>query len=301
MECFRYPFRAMGSPCELRLYAQTRADADVAAAASRAEIERLEQKYSRYRDDSITSRINRSAGDAAGIDVDAETAGLLDYAAQAYTQSEGRFDITSGVLRQVWDFKAGQLPQQAQIDAVLPRIGWDKLHWQKPHLVLPLAGMELDFGGYVKEYTADAVVNVCRGVGIAHGLVELGGDITLIGPHPDGASWRVGVRDPRLPEQAVAMIELQGGAIASSGNYERYMDIGGVRYCHILDPRSGWPVQGMAAVSVIAPQCLVAGTASTIAMLMGDDTQAWLNELGLAYLCVDAEGGMSGTLKAQGR
>jgi thiamine biosynthesis lipoprotein len=296
MECHRYAFRAMGSPCELRLYAPTRARADAAAQAGRAEIERLEQKYSRYRDDSITSRINRSAGDAAGIEVDAETAGLLDYAAQAFTQSEGRFDITSGVLRQAWDFKAGKLPQQAQIDALLPRIGWAKLRWQNPYLVLPLAGMELDFGGYVKEYTADTVAQTCRTAGVAHGLVELGGDIAIIGPHPDGAPWRVGVRDPRLPEQAVAVIDLRAGAIASSGNYERYLDIDGVRYCHILDPRSGWPVQGMAAVSVIAPQCLVAGTASTIAMLMGDDAQNWLNALGLPYLCVDAEGAMNGRL-----
>lgn len=286
----------MGSPCEFHLYAQEVALAERAFAAARAEIERLEQKYSRYREDSIASRINRSAGDARGIEVDAETAALLDYAAQAYAQSDGLFDITSGVLRQVWDFKSGRLPSQEKIDAVLQRIGWSRVQWRAPRLVLPLTGMELDFGGYVKEYTADAAVQCLRAQGITQGLVELGGDIGVIGPHPDGSPWRVGVRHPQAPQQAMAAVDLRDGAIASSGDYERYMEVDGRRYCHILNPKTGWPVNGLAAVSVMAPQCLIAGTATTIAMLKGTDGPAWLQELGLPWFAVDQQGRPCGTL-----
>jgi thiamine biosynthesis lipoprotein len=294
MRLHHYPFKAMGSPCELQLYADSPAAAGAAAEQALAEVRRLEAQYSRYRDDSVTTRINRSAGDPRGVEVDAETAGLLDYAATAWEQSGGLFDLTTGVLRRAWDFKAKRVPTPEEIAEVLPLVGWDKLRWQRPILTVP-AGMELDFGGYVKEYAADSAARVCRAAGIRHGLVELGGDIALVGPHPDAAPWQVGVRNPRDPEAAVARIPLRQGAIASSGDYERYFEQGGRRYCHILNPKSGWPAQGLRSVSVIAAQCLVAGTASTVAMLMGpDEGPCWLDSLGLPYLCVD----QSGTLKS---
>jgi FAD:protein FMN transferase len=291
----RHPFKAMGGPCELQLYADSAATARAALAAAEAEVRRLETKYSRYRDDSVTSAINRAAGGAA-VDVDAETARLLDYAHTAWQQSGGVFDLSTGALRRAWDFKAKRVPSQAQVDEVLRHVGWDKLSWRAPALSLP-AGMELDFGGIVKEYAADCAARVLATAGIAHGFAELGGDIAIVGAHPDGAPWRVGVRDPRDPERAIATLELDGGAIASSGDYERFFESGGRRYCHILDPRSGWPAQGLASVSVVAPQCLVAGTTSTIAMLMGPtEGPRWLEQLGLPHLCIGADGAVHGTL-----
>ena len=116
-------FKAMGSPCELRVYGDR---ADLAADAARAEVLRLEAKYSRYREDSLASRINASAGDAAGVEVDEETARLLDYAATAWRESGGRFDITSGVLRRAWDFKSGRLPEQRALDAKRSS-GWNTI------------------------------------------------------------------------------------------------------------------------------------------------------------------------------
>lgn len=287
----------MGGVCEIRLYAPDARCAQAQADVAQAEVQRLEKIYSRYLDDSVTTRINRSAGHAQGVDVDEETAGLLDYAQAAWEQSEGLFDITSGVLRRVWDFKSGRIPTQAEIDNTLQLIGWDKLHWRRPHLVLPSAGMELDFGGYVKEYAADRAAQACRDAGARHGFVELGGDIALIGPHPDGAAWEVGVRNPRDPEVAIAQISLVSGGIASSGDYERFFERDGKRYCHILNPLTGWPVTGLAGVSVVAEQCLIAGTATTIAMLKGsDEGPEWLQELGLRHLYVDTRGRISGNL-----
>src|SRR5690606_26088574 len=106
--------------------------------------------------------------------------------------------------------------------------------------------------------------------GIRHGLVDLAGDIRVIGPHPDGAPWQIGVQHPRAAG-AIATVPLTHGAIASSGDYERGFERDGRRYSHILDPRSGWPVQGLVAVSVLAEQCLIAGTATTCALLLGAD------------------------------
>ncbi len=294
----RFRFRAMGSPCELRLYGPPGRVARAAESALR-EVRRLEAKYSRFRDDSLTAAIHASAGTGSGIEVDPETASLLDYAAAAWRESGGRFDITSGVLRRAWDWKSGRLPAAGQIAALLPLIGFDKLRWERPRLWLPRAGMELDFGGFVKEYAADRAAGCCREAGVARGLVDLGGDLAAIGPHPDGSAWRVGVRDPRRPERALAQVELRSGAIASSGDYERGMWVDGVRYSHILDPRTGWPARGPAAVSVVAPHCLVAGTATTVAMLHPPAAaRRFLRGLGLPHLCVLPDGSVTGSLSA---
>jgi len=249
----------MGSPCELRLYAESKTSADQVADDAIAEIQRLEKKYSRYREDSVTSEINRSAGNVDGLEVDTETALLLNYAQVGYEQSEGLFDITSGILRKAWDFRSNKLPSQEELDNLLPLIGWNKLTWNSPLLILPKQGMELDFGGYVK-------ANFCRNAGITGGLVNLGGDICIIGPHPDGSPWKVGVRHPRNPNIPMSFVLLSKGGLASSGDYERFMVVDGIRYAHILNPHTGWPVNSLASASVYAEQCVVAGTSSTIAM-----------------------------------
>lgn len=293
----RVAFKAMGCPCEIRIKATDENEAAAQIKIGRCEIERLETKYSRYRDDSVTTQINRSSGDARGLTVDDETAALLDYAAQAHTQSGGLFDITSGVLRRVWDFRGTRLPTAEAVNALLPLVGWGKLDWQRPRLRLP-ASMELDLGGLVKEYAADCAARLCREAGARHGLVDLGGDIALIGPHADGSAWRVGIRHPRTPEIAIADVELAAGAIASSGDYERFIEHDGRRYGHILDPRTGWPVEGLSSVSVLAEHCLIAGTASTIALLKGaDEGPHWLAELGLPHLFVTTDGSCGGSLR----
>ncbi len=291
--------RAMGSPCELRFYAEDARQAKVAVARVESLIAGLEARYSRYQPDSLTTRINAAAGSGEWITVDTETAGLLDYAATVWQQSEGLFDITSGILRRAWDFRSQRLPAQAEIAALLPLVGWQQVQWQCPRIRLPMPGMEIDFGGYVKEYAADAAAHALRDSGIAHGFIELGGDIAVIGPHPDGSPWRVGVRDPHQPDTALAMLELHSGALASSGDYERGMTVNGVRYGHILHPQTGWPVQGLRAVSVMAAQCLVAGTSTTVAMLKQQAAADWLEALGLPWLAVGSDGAISGTLAAQ--
>ncbi|HXZ85000.1 MAG TPA: FAD:protein FMN transferase, partial [Myxococcota bacterium] len=219
----RYTFRAMGSPCALLLYGGARAELDAVAARAQRLVLALERKYSRYREDSVLSALNRSAGDPAGVEVDEETANLLDYADTAFRHSGGLFDPTSGALRRVWNFRSGRLPSADEVRAVLACVGWQRVRWSRPRLVLPEPGTELDFGGFVKEYAVDRVTDLCRELGVRHGMVDLGGDLRALGPHPDGAPWRVGIRDPRAPERAIGTVPLADAALATSGDYERCM------------------------------------------------------------------------------
>lgn len=297
MKRYTYTFRALGGPCSLRLYAASDAAADTAADAARAEIVRIEHKYSRYRDQSVVGQLNRLAGSDVDMDVDDETAALLDYAATAYVISDGLFDITSGVLRRAWDFRSGRVPHASQVEALLPLVGWHQVRWENRRIGLPKAGMQLDFGGFGKEYAADRAGAVLRLHGIRHGLVDLAGDLVLLGPHPDGSPWRVGIRHPRRVDTAMAIIDVEVGAVASSGDYERYFEQGGKRYCHVLNPRTGWPVTGIASVSVLADQCVIAGIATTTAMLKEGAGAAWLSEFGLPWLAADRDGTISGSIQ----
>jgi thiamine biosynthesis lipoprotein len=246
----------MGSPCELHLYGRVARRIDPLR-RPRALVERPSALG--YGEDSVLSAINRSAGDPAGVEVDDETALLLDYAATAHRESGGLFDPTSGSLRRVWNLRSGRVPEQAEIEAHLERVGWARVRWEQPRFAMPVAGMELDFGGFVKEYAVDLVADLCRAHGVHNGMVDLGGDLHAIGPHPSGKPWITGIRDPEHPERAIASVGLMRAALATSGDYERCMVVDGVRYTHILDPRSGWPVAGgLRSASVIADRCLVA-------------------------------------------
>lgn len=286
----------MGSPCELQLFADDIARAQRAAEVAMADVARLEARYSRYRDDSLLAEINRVAARGGEIEVDAETASLLDYAATCHAQSDGLFDITSGVLRQAWRFAEGRLPDARELEALLSRIGWQRLEWRAPTLCFPAPGLELDFGGVVKEYAADRAATLCREAGIVGGVVNLGGDIRVIGPRADGSPWRIGIKHPRRADAMLDSLELSHGALATSGDYERCMVVAGQRYGHVLNPRSGWPVRHLASVSVVAEFCVVAGSASTIAMLKEEEGPAWLAALGLPHLWVDVHGKVGGTL-----
>jgi len=296
LQLFSFPFSAMASACTVHLYGEDPAEVEAIAGAAMNEVTRIERRYSRYRPDNVLAEINNVAQNAGNIEVDDETAKLLDYAFACYERSDGLFDITSGLLRRIWDFKSGRLPDRNAIDDLLPRIGLAKVGWQRPRLAFAVTGMELDFGGIGKEYAADQAAAVCVALGTRHGLVDLGGDIVVIGPHPNFAPWNVGIRHPRHAESSIVSVALDSGALASSGDYERYMIVDGQRYCHILNPLTGWPSQGLAAVSVMADRCLVAGTVSTIAMLKGRDGIPWLSGLGLKHLFVDESGVCGGTM-----
>ena len=288
-------FYAMGSDCAVHLCGETVQTAERFAAAAENEVRRIEARYSRYRGDSELARINAVAATGGSIEIDAEMFGLINYARACFAKSDGAFDITSGLLRTVWDFSASRLPDHESIEAVLPLIGLDKVTLSNGQLHFGHPGMEIDFGGLGKEYAADRAAEVCTGLGARHGFIDLGGDIRVIGSQPDGLPWRIGIRHPRAADKIAAEISLSNGALATSGDYERFIEVDGQRYCHILDPRTGWPSHGLSSVTVISDRCLVAGRLSTTAMLRGKEGAAWLQGLGVRHTVIDEMGGCSGS------
>lgn len=280
----------MGSPCALHIYCHDEQHFATVSALCEQRLEQLEAKYSRYRDSSLLSKINAASGTEKVFRLDDESWLLMQYANTAYQISDGMFDITSGVLRKAWNFNSVKLPEQSQIDKALKLVGWENIQLDIAHFRLPLPGMEIDFGGIVKEYAADALAGLLNQQGVNHGLVDLAGDIAIVGPHPNNQPWQVSIKNPVNPSQAIANIPLSSGGLASSGDYERCIELSGKKYSHILNPNTGWPIHGYAAISVWAPQCVVAGTLATIAMLKENEGKAFLQNAGARFVCVDQSG-----------
>jgi thiamine biosynthesis lipoprotein len=157
--------------------------------------------------------------------------------------------------------------------------------------------MELDFGGLAKEYAADRAAAALCGMAARHGLVDLGGDIAIVGPHPSGSPWRIGVTSFSNPQEAIATLLIRDGAVATSGDYERFIEIDGRRFSHVIDPKTGMPVEGLASVTVVADTCLAAGIAATIGLLKATDGPTWLSRSGLEHLYLDRAGDVSGSIR----
>jgi thiamine biosynthesis lipoprotein len=278
------------------LYANSDDEARRGFGLVRNEVARLDRKYSHFRADSVLAGLSRRAARPGGVNVDNETAALLDYAARQTRVSGGLFDITARRLTRLWD-RADRLPSPEAIERELGSTGWHRVEWDGKRLSLP-RGYELDLGGVVKEYAADRAAYLLKNNGFSSGYVDLGGDFHVLGPHPDGRSWHIGIRRPDKGDCAAAAVRVQEGGLASSGDYERFSEIDGVRYSHFVDPRTGWAMKGSSAgtaVSVLAPTCLLAGSVATLAMLFGPaESRKFLARSGLPWLALDRGGARYG-------
>jgi FAD:protein FMN transferase len=274
-------FQALGGPCEVLLATAGQSLALELGTVAAQEAWRIEQKFSRYRDDSVVAGIHSQRGTM--ITVDPETASLLDFAERCYRISDGLFDITSGVLRKVWHFDGSdRAPDASDIAHLMPLVGFSKLQWHAPRLLLPV-GMELDFGGFGKEYAVDRIYELLAARRTGSFLVNLGGDLRANHRPPNGP-WQIGIERPETDRQAALLLELEHGALATSGDSKRFLLKDGVRYGHVLNPRTGWPVPGAPrSVTVAASSCTEAGLVSTLALLQGARARDFLSEQGLRY------------------
>ena len=275
-------FRAMASPCEVLVEGDDRQSAEQATRIAAEEARRIEQKFSRYLPDSVVSRINRCEGE---VEVDVETARLLDFAAALFDLSGGKFDITCGVLRRAWIFDGSdRVPAAETVTAARRHVGWERVAWRQGRVRLE-RGMEIDFGGIGKEYAVDSAARlVAQALPDRSCLVNFGGDLAVTVPRAKSGVWRVGIEDSRMDGAARTVVSLMTGGLATSGDARRYLLKDGVRYAHILDPSTGWPVRNAPrSVTVAAGTCTDAGMLATLAMLQGADAEPFLTAQNVPY------------------
>lgn len=276
-ELFQFKFSAMGGENEIRLYASSYEQAQLLCKPAIDEVFRLEKKYSRYRQDSLISEINAGAGKNS-VTLDEESFHLFQVSDHWFKKSNGLFDITTGILRRVWNTNLVNLPDTKLIQDYLSLIGWYKVVFGNSKIYLPTQGMEVDLGGIAKEYAVDRASQILLDLGVESGIVNLGGDIRVLGPHLDGSAWLVQISHPNDPNSTLASLYVAKGAVTTSGDYVRYLEIKGKRYSHIFNPKSGFPVSYWKSATCLAPLCLMAGYASTVAMLAEEDALDLLNK-----------------------
>ncbi|MCX6997891.1 MAG: FAD:protein FMN transferase [Kiritimatiellaeota bacterium] len=262
----------------------------------------FEGRYSRFIPDSLVSRINAAAG-RAWVESDPETEELLALCDWFHWKTGGIFDPTAGPLVRLWDYHAPQpaLPTPETIAHERRLVGWSKLERAAGRVRLAEAGMSLDLGGIGKEYAVDRVFEMARRLGILNLLVDFGRDLRAGGQPPEGGDWRIGLEHPGQPDSCWAGVALKETALCCSGDYQRFVEIGGRRYSHLLDPRSGQPVHnGVRAVWALAPTCTEAGILTTTACILGvEEGLRLFEQTPFAAGCIWSEQGLFQTRRFQ--
>ena len=278
-------FTAMAGPCEILVRCDTASEARELASLACVETQRIERKFSRYLDDNVVYAINHSEG--TRVAVDEEALRLLRYAGQCYELSEGRFDITSGVLRRAWTFDGRTVvPDEEKIASLRQNVGWHRVQLDDSGVRLS-RGMEIDLGGVGKEYAVDRVADLLRSSSGEALLVNFGGDIRAVAGAKDARPWTIGIETPGRERSALGQIEIVDGGVATSGDSRRFCVVDGKRLGHILDPRTGWPVvDAPRSVTVVAENCTAAGFLATMAMLYGADAEIFLEAQHVTYHCI---------------
>ncbi len=265
---------ALGTVCEVQYVCSDNTAANRFEADVIAWVEAFEAKYSRFRPDSLVSKINAAAG-RDWVEVDAETEQMLNFCAALYSLTKGVMDVTALPVLRLWDYKAvtPRIPTDEEVAAALRLVGWQKVQRAPGKVRLPEVGMAIDFGGWGKEYAVDAIATLAKARGLTSVLVDFGHDIMAVGTAPGKPGWHIGLEDPVNPAgPCKGSLAAANVGVACSGDYLRGFTINGKRYGHIVSPRTGRPVaNGCRQVTVVAPTCLQAGALSTAIFILGPD------------------------------
>ena len=265
----------MGTFVTITVWANTPQQGATAVDAAFEQIRQIELSMSDYNPDSELSKINREAYDHP-VAVSDKMLDVLKTALLYAELSDGGFDISMRPLKRLWKSagKSGEVPDDDTIKAVLASVGYRdiELDEQAKTVRFLKPAMELDLGAIAKGYSADLAVAELKRLGVPAALVNAGGNIAVMGTPPNVRAWRVGIQDPnKLDLRLQDVIHLTGGSVATSGDYERFVEIGGKRFSHIFDPRTGRPVEHMSSVTVIAPDGITSDALSTTLSVMGPD------------------------------
>lgn len=256
------------------------------------EITRIENLISEWRSGTQVSEVNRNAGLKA-VTVDRELFDLTRRALQYSQMSGGAFDISIAAMDRVWTFDGTmtEVPDEETILRSVERVGYKyiELDSTRSTIYLSRPGMKIGFGSIGKGYAADKGRELMQRLGVEGGIVNASGDIATWGAQPGNKSWRIGVGNPFRSHKIIRTLKLKEGAVATSGNYQHYVEINGVRYTHIINPATGYPVTGLASVTVWGPSAEFANALSTSVMVLGKKKGTKLIKQFPLYKCIIVE------------
>lgn len=267
-------FFVMGTILEFRLYCNDKEVCDKAILEAYSEVKRLDDIFSNYKNNSVLSRVNSFAGDGR-ISVPPEFIELTSRAIFFSGLTDGAFDITVGKAIEIWSVgeQKNLMPNRGEIQRAQDCIGFEKikLYPQEKQIELKSPCLSLDFGGVGKGYALDRAVRILRSYGVNRGIVNFGGNIYAMQPPPGEYGWDVGIRHPRDEDEVLTLLKVEDIAVSTSGDYERYFEIKGRHFSHIIDPRDGLPVKSVPSVTVIAHDATDADALSTALSVMKED------------------------------
>lgn len=284
----------MGTVLEMSVVVDNRAVAERAFDAVEAEFKRVEREMSEWREDSLLSLVNSSAG-VKPVEVTDELFKVINAAVTISRLTEGAFDISWAAMHGVWDFRADheRLPEKSDIEVRLPLIDYRaiKLDPAERNVYLKKRGMKIGLGGIAKGYTVDRASELLAGMGIENFIIRAGGDMRVQGRREKERPWKVDIKHPRKPG-ALASLSLTNISISTSGDYERFFIKDGVLYHHIMDPRTGYPARGCRSVTVLAPDTMTSDALSTALFVMGPKAGLRLVDglKGVEAIIVDSSG-----------
>lgn len=269
----------MGTAVECQAFHGAPEQARRSVEAAFAAVRQVDRDMSVYRPESDVGRLNRLPGQHE-VAIRPGTAAVLQASLEVGRNSRGALDVTITPLLNQWGFYSVryEAPGSPQLDAALALVDYRRVHLDDVKGIVRLGrrGMQLDFGGIAKGFAVDQAVEALRAGDVRSGMVNAGGDLRLLGRHPDGEPWVVGLQHPLMPARLLMCLSLDGGAVATSGNYLRYRVYNGRRYGHLLHPRSGYPADTALSMTVVATTAMRADALATAALVMGRDGLAWL-------------------------
>lgn len=287
--------RLMGNRFEISVVSEDALWADARIEEAIEEIRRIEKLLTTYSDDSQTNLINVNAG-IAPVKVDKEVFDLIQRSIKISDITQGAFDITYGSIdKSLWNFDKNMtsLPDAATAKKLVRLINYKNviLNVSDCSIFLKEKGMRIGFGGIGKGYAAERAKYVLRQSGVESGIVNAAGDLTAWGNQPDGNPWTIGIANPDAPQHAFSYLNITDMAIATSGNYEKFILINDKKYSHTIDPKTGLPVTGIKSVTIISPNAEIADAMATPVMIMGIKVGLnMVNQIhGLACIIIDDE------------
>lgn len=269
-----------------------------------SEITRVDALMSTYKPESQLSNINDNAG-IAPVKVDAEVIDNVEDAVKIARLTEGAFDPTVGPVVRLWKIGSDEahVPDPDDIKKAIKLVGYENIIVDRGAgtVFLKKKGMSLDLGGIAKGYAADMAVEAMKKRGVKGGIVAVAGDLKLFGRRPDGSPWTVGIQHPRIKDGVLAKVEITDAATSTSGDYERFFIKDGVRYHHIIDPRTGYPARGLISVTVLAKQSWLADSMTKMFVMGPEKAKAFAAaHPEIETLMVDSEGKTFGTGRFKG-